>query len=216
VFNAERLLAKMVGEVVSKGGSWGVGKTSSLGGLGGGTGLMTIIGLGVGAYEIWQQQVSRSAAGGQGQPPPVPGADIGRPATPPPLPAAAVTGQPYSPVPGGLDDRALATRMIQAMVAAAYADGEMDAEEEKAVLDRLRVTELTQEEKMFLLGELQRPRSIEELTEGIVDPAVAKTMYMLAATAITIDTEAERTWLDQLAGRLGISRGMQSFLEEQR
>ncbi|MCL2458517.1 MAG: tellurite resistance TerB family protein [Desulfobulbus sp.] len=69
---------------------------------------------------------------------------------------------------------------------------------------------------MFLQDELQRPKSIKALTAGIDDPAAAKTMYTLAVAAITIDTEAERTWLDRLAEHLGFSREIQSFIEEQR
>lgn len=69
---------------------------------------------------------------------------------------------------------------------------------------------------MFLLNELHQPKTLAELTAGISDPSVAKTMYMLAVAAIEIDTEAERAWLNQLAGQLGISREIQSFIEEQR
>ncbi|MDR2549993.1 MAG: tellurite resistance TerB family protein [Desulfobulbus sp.] len=225
MFNVEKLLGKMVGEVVGKSGSWGGGKASKLGGLGAGSGLMTLIGLGVGAYEILQQQKQQSSAGSPNQPPPPPGSGAGSSMPPPPPPQATPTRPPLpgGELPnvaalsaGGLEARELATRMIQVMVAATHADGGMDADEERAVLDRLRGAELNQEEKMFLLEELHRPQSIEALTAGIDDPAVAKTMYMLAVAAITIDTEAERTWLDQLGERLGISQGMRSFLEEQR
>ncbi len=229
MFNMEKLLGKMVGEVVGKSGSWGGGKASGLGGLGAGSGLLTVIGLGVGAYEILKQQQGRKQpAGGMAPPPPPPGSGGpgapppfppgAAPAAPPPVPAGVVPGGPASsPSPaGGLTTEELATRMIQVMVAAAHADGTMDAEEEKEVLDRLRGAELTREEKMFLLDELHRPRSIEALAAGIADPAVAKTMYMLALAAIAIDTEAERRWLDELAEQLGISREMQAFIEEQR
>jgi len=229
MFDVERLLGKMVGEVVG-----GSGKASTMGGLGAGSGLMTMIGLGVGAYEILkQQQGQKTQAGGMGQPPPPPGAgSFGAGTPPPPPPGGMQTAPPPPPMPGGAPATPppvasvppvgspgaaeLAVRMIRVMVAAAHADGAMDAEEERAVLDRLRGAELTQEERMFLLGELHQPRSLEELTAGISDPAVAKTMYMLAVAAIEIDTEAERAWLNELARHLGISREMQSFIEEQR
>jgi len=232
MFNAEKLLGKIVGEVVGKGsGSWGGGKKSMLGSLGSGGGLMTIIGLGVGAYEILkQQQEQKSQSGGTNQPPLPPGSGMYGSSTPPPPPAGQSTSPPPPPPsvapitqrtasappsgdPGGNE---LAVRLIQIMVAAAHADGAVDAQEERAVLDRLRGAELTQEEKMFLLNELHQPKSIEELTAGISDPSVAKTMYMLAVAAIEIDTEAERAWLNDLAGKLGISREIQTFIEEQR
>lgn len=234
MFDAEKLLGKIVGEVVGKsGGSRGGGKKSMMSGLGSGSGLMTLIGLGVGAYEILKQQQEQKgqAAGTIQAPPPPPGSG---PWTAPPPPGARPVAPPPPPMPegravasppvekpahirsNGLSGTELATRMIQVMAAAAHADGIMDAEEERAVLDKLRGADLSQEEKMFLLNELHQPKSIEALTAGITDPSVAKTMYMLAVAAVEIDTGAERAWLDELARQLGISKEIQSFIEEQR
>jgi uncharacterized membrane protein YebE (DUF533 family) len=243
MLNPEKLLGKIVGEVVSTNGSWGKkgkkkkkGSSSLLGGLASGGGLMTLIGLGVGAYEILRQQGPQVQAGGMPpQPPPGPGSGPPPPPPPrtaaspppPPPPAAAVApaAPPADPVaapptaaapaPPGQVGAELAVRMLQAMVAAAHADGVMDETEERAVLDRLRGADLSQEEKFFLVDELHRPKTIEELTAGITDLAVARTMYLLAAAAVSIDTEAERAWFDRLARQLGLSREMQAFLEEQ-
>jgi uncharacterized membrane protein YebE (DUF533 family) len=233
MFDAEKLLGKIVGEVMGKKGHSGKsGKKSMLDSLTSGAGLMTVIGLGVGAYEILKQQQGQSRqTGGFGQAPPPPppgGASFGVNAPPPP-PGGNQTAAPPSPPPpsmapgtqpsvspaGALAGRELAIRMIQVMVAAAHSDGVMDQNEERAVLDKLRGANLSQEERMFLLEELHRPKNIEELTAGINDPAAAKTMYMLAVAAIEIDTETERAWLDQLAGRLGLSKEMRAFIEEQ-
>ncbi|MDD2465534.1 MAG: DUF533 domain-containing protein [Desulfobulbus sp.] len=231
MFNAEKLLGKIVGEVMGSGG----GKKSTLGGLGSGSGLMTLIGLGVGAFEILKQQGQQGAAGSMGQTPPPPGGGYaaagappppppgagGAPPPPPPTPGSAPTPLPTATAPPSpscgttLSSCNLATRLIQVMAAAAHADGVMDAEEERAVLEKLRGADLSQEEKMFLLNELHQPKSIEELVAGINDPAVAKTMYMLAVATIEIDTEAERDWLNTLAQRLSISPEMQAFIEEQ-
>ena len=240
MFNPEKLLGKIVGEVVSTNGSWSKkgkkkkGSSSLLGGLASGGGLMTLIGLGVGAYEILKQQGQQARAGGMpppappgagpmGGPPPPPAAAApppppstgSAPLSPPAAPAVGMPAAPVASVPPGLDSAALAVRMLQAMVAAAHADGVMDEAEERAVLDRLRGADLDQEEKFFLLDQLHRPKTIEELAAGITDLAVARTMYLLAATAVAIDTEAERAWFDRLARQLGLSREVQVFLEEQ-
>ena len=240
MFNPEKLLGKIVGEVVSTNGSWSKkgkkkkGSSSLLGGLASGGGLMTLIGLGVGAYEILKQQGQQARAGGMpppappgagpmGGPPPPPAATApppppstgSVPLSPPAAPAVGMPAAPVASVPPGLDSAALAVRMLQAMVAAAHADGVMDEAEERAVLDRLRGADLDQEEKFFLLDQLHRPKTIEELAAGITDFAVARTMYLLAATAVAIDTEAERAWFDRLARQLGLSREVQVFLEEQ-
>ena len=242
MFNPEKLLGKIVGEVVSTNGSWSKkgkkkkGSSSLLGGLASGGGLMTLIGLGVGAYEILKQQGQQAQAGGMpppappgagttGGPPPPPSPAAAAPppppttgsvpVSPPVAPAAGPAAAPVAAVPPGADSAELAVRMLQAMVAAAHADGVMDEAEERAVLDRLRGADLDQEEKFFLLDQLHRPKTIEELAAGITDFAVARTMYLLAATAVAIDTEAERAWFDRLARQLGLSREVQVFLEEQ-
>ena len=242
MFNPEKLLGKIVGEVVSTNGSWSKkgkkkkGSSSLLGGLASGGGLMTLIGLGVGAYEILKQQGQQAQAGGMpppappgagttGGPPPPPSPAAAAPppppttgsvpVSPPVAPAAGPAAAPVAAVPPGADSAELAVRMLQAMVAAAHADGVMDEAEERAVLDRLRGADLDQEEKFFLLDQLHRPKTIEELAAGITDLAVARTLYLLAATAVAIDTEAERAWFDRLARQLGLSREMQAFLEEQ-
>ncbi len=241
MFNAEKLLGKLVGDLTHTGGSWGKNKKkhSPLNALTSGSGLMTLIGLGVGAYEILKQQGQQQAAGsgpvpppqpgstGQAVPPPPPPAGGGMQAPPAPTVSAATSPNPPAPVaatatipvaaaaPSGQGQTDLAVRLIQVMVAAAHADGVMDEQEERAVLDKLRGVDLTQEEKMFLLGELHQPKSIEQLVEGVVDPGVGRTMYMLAVAAAKIDTEAERAWFDQLAGRLGLSKEIQAFIEEQ-
>ncbi len=223
MFNAEKLLGQVLGGVLGKGG--GKGKNSLMGGLTSGAGLMTAIGLAVGAYEVLKdKKAARPAVPGSGpapaMPPPPPWgqatAGIGSPLPPslPPLTGAAA--RPEAPAAGDLSSEDLARRMIQVMIAAAAADGAMDEQEEKAILDKLRDAELSQEEKMFMLEELHHPKDIATLTAGVSNPSTAKVMYMLALTAISIDTEAERGWLDQLARGLGLSPAVQKFIEEQK
>lgn len=223
MFNAEKLLGQVIGGVLGKGG--GKGKKNLLGGLKSGTGLMTAIGLAVGAYEILKDKQSAAMPGPVGPagpvtPPPPPGwrKPGSTPAMPPappvpPLPAATAVAQPAA---GELSNEELARRMIQVMIAAACADGTMDEQEEQAILDKLREAGLSQEEKMFMLEELHHPRDIATLTSGSISPAAAKVMYMLAVTAIAVDTEVERAWLDELARGLGLSPAVQKFIEEQK
>lgn len=198
---------------------------SLMGGLTSGKGLITAIGLGVGAYEILKH---KSASAGQQQttfgatasttqhqtpppPPPVPGQQMSQPGPPPPPPP---TGQqPMTQTSGSSQE--LATRFIQTMVAAAHADGELDNLEEQRILERLQEGGVTSEEKMFILRELHAPKSIEQLVQGIADPSVAQTMYSLAVSTIIVDTAEERQWLDQLAEALSISKPMQKFIEEE-
>lgn len=224
MFNAEKLLGKVLSEVIGTGNSHKKGKSSLLGGLTSGAGLMTVIGLGVGAFEILKDKQNQAAAGGHApqsysQAPPPPNWSRSAPAAPPPLPQmpAAVAAPPQAPAaePTPARTEELAIRMIQVMIAAAHADGSLDAAEEQAILERAGKAGLSREERMFLLDELHKPKTIADLTAGIADPAVAKTIYMLAVGTIAIDTDAERLWLDQLAAGLGLSKAVQGFIEEQ-
>jgi uncharacterized membrane protein YebE (DUF533 family) len=240
MFNAEMLLGKMLSGALGSGmGSSRHGLGSSLASqLTSGAGLMTVIGLGVGAYEILKGQ--NTAATGAPPIPPVP-SPAGQSMTPPPLPplpgqtpsarqapsAPVPAWTPLEPVPSrqpssletdskppaGLDGEALAFRMIQVMIAAAHADGHFDADEEGKILGKLQEQGLSREEQQVLLRELHMPRPIEQLVAGINDPATAQMMYSIAGMAIAIDTEAERQWLDRLAHALQISPNMQKFLE---
>ncbi len=227
MFNAEKLLGKIISETLggssSKKKRKGRKSNTLLDSLASGQGLMTAIGLGVGAYEILKQQKQKDTgiSAGTSAPPSIPTGSNSSSA-PPPLPGSTQATPPPVPSAGGEEKAAgtvsgeeLARRMIQVMIAAAHADGTLDETEEKAILDRLRGAELDGEEKMFLLDELHRPKSVEELTAGIEDSSTAKAMYMLAAAAIEVDTEAERSWLNGLGDKLGLSQEVRRFIEEQ-
>lgn len=235
MFNAEKLLGKVLHEVIGTGKHQHhkkKHKSSLLGSLSSGAGLMTVIGLGVGAMEILKDKQRQAPTGPHPVPPyppqqppsqpswSAPQPSWGGPAQPPPpppqMPPATAIPPQATPAPATEQNtQELAIRLIQVMIAAAHADGTLDSAEEQAILERAGKTGLSQEERMFLLDELHKPKSIAELTAGIGDPSVAKTMYLLAANTVAIDTEAERNWLDQLAVALGISKAVQNFIEEQ-
>jgi len=232
MIDAEKLLGKVLSGAMQSTGKKKKkkGKKSDdflgglLGGLTSGKGLVTAIGLGVGAYEIYKQQSggsqSQTIAGNvppQSIPPAPPQPPT--PGTPPPIPGGAAT-PPELPVvqEGGKEasgkEQDLAVRLIQTMVAAAHADGELDHEEEIRILEKLQEQGLDKEEKQYVLMQLHAPKSIAELTSGIDNPMVAQTMYSLAASTIVVDTVQEREWLGELGQALNISTAMQSFIED--
>ncbi len=105
-------------------------------------------------------------------------------------------------------------RLIQVMVAAAYADGSMDEYEEKQILGRMQEQGLSSEEKNYMLTELHSPKNIEELAEGLSTPQLAQMAYTMAASTVVVDSDTERQWLNTFAGALSISATMQGFIEE--
>ncbi len=235
MIDAERLLGKVLaGAMQGKVKKGKKRKRSSdnlvgslVGGLASGKGLITAIGLGVGAYEILRQS-SASAGGGTPRPaappppPPRPGVP---PATPMPPPLPSRNAAPIPPVPepiaasGTVEKRSnqeqeLAIRLIRVMVAAAHADGRLDEQEEQRILEKLQEQGLSREERLFLLQELHAPKGIAELTAGLNGPMIAQTIYSLAVSTIVVDTVEERQWLDQLAAALSLSPAMQQFIEQ--
>lgn len=244
MFDAEKLLGKVLSEVTN---SYSNPKkkykkskyrqqhrsddllSGLVGKLMSGKGLMTAVGLGVGAYTILKEKQSSGQQASLYQTvnvAPLPSTSSVPPPPPPLFGQPGVQSKP--PVVFTADslheektrqqslseDQELALRMIQVMIAAAYADGNLDAEEEKEILTRLREANLDKEEKGYILSQFHSPKSIEELTAGINNPQVAHTMYSLAVSSIVVDTERERHWLDGLAQSLGMSKEMQRFIEE--
>lgn len=225
MFNAEQLLGKLINDTLGSVGSPSGNSQSSKGildTLSSSGGLMTAIGLGVGAFELLKEQQKRTPAGSKSSPPPPPGG--ASTSTPPPLPGGSTSSvPPVPPVPPIVTDNGeeqepareeTALCMIRVMIAAAHADGVLDQDEEKAILDKLKDAGLSSEEKLFLLEELHTPRSISQLTAGITNPSTAKSMYMLAVSAIEIDTDAERQWLNELGDQLRLSPEIRAFIEE--
>ncbi|BHH85736.1 DUF533 domain-containing protein [Desulforhopalus sp. 52FAK] len=234
MIDAEKLLGKVLsGAMQSTGKKKKRNKSDDflgglIGGLTSGKGLMTAIGLGVGAYEIYKQQSgaspSQSIAGNvppQSMPPVPPQSQAS--GTPPPIPGGAVTPPEMPEMPvvpqgatvDGSGEQDLAVTLIQTMVAAAHADGELDTEEEGRILEKLQEQGLDKEEKQYIIMQLHAPKTIDELTRSVNNPMVAQTMYSLAASTIVVDTDQERQWLDELADALKISTVMQKFIEEE-
>lgn len=91
------------------------------------------------------------------------------------------------------------------MIAAANADGAIDQEERQRILDKFRDADLSAEEHTFLINELFAPASLEGIVSQISTEAMARQVYTVSLLAITVDTDAERAYLQTLGQRLGLS-----------
>ncbi|SPH17307.1 Inner membrane protein YebE [Defluviimonas aquaemixtae] len=91
--------------------------------------------------------------------------------------------------------------MIRAMIQAAKADGEIDAEERQKILDHL--SDANDEEIAFVEAELSAPLDPAGLAAA-TNAAMREQIYSTSLMAISVDTQAERTYLDQLAASLGL------------
>lgn len=158
-------------------------------------GAAIVAGLAYKAYQTYQQN-------NQGRPA-LPGAS--------PVPQlAAPTGAGELPAPQGTaflpegEEDARARLMLSAMIAAAKADGYIDAGEQQAIFERIDELDLDAEEKGFVVDEMRRPLSIDDLVARATTPEAAIEVYTASVLAIDPDHPAEKAYLDMLAARLNL------------
>jgi len=96
----------------------------------------------------------------------------------------------------------LGKTLVRAMIAAAKADGRIDADEKEAIFTKLETMSLSAEEKAWVFDELSSPLDINAVVARADTPEHAAEIYAASLVAITADTAAERAYLDALASKL--------------
>ena len=92
--------------------------------------------------------------------------------------------------------------MIRAMIQAAKADGEIDADERDRILDHLG--DISDDERAFVEAELNRPIDLHGLAADTGEQMKAQ-VYAMSLMAVRVDTAKEVSYLDGLAAALGLS-----------
>lgn len=110
------------------------------------------------------------------------------------------------PEPATVGD-AQAMLLIRAMIAAANADGEITPDERQLITGKLDQAGAGPEERRVLEGELQNPRSVDQLVREVHDQETAEQVYLASRIAMDSDTAAEKAYLTFLGSRLEIPPG---------
>lgn len=116
----------------------------------------------------------------------------------------AGAGSAPQPVPApdaGMDDRG-ALLLIRAMIAAANADGVIDADERQRILGKLDEAGINREDRALIEREIQSPEPLDTLLKEVDSPELAEQFYVASRLAIRPDSEADRSYLQYLASRL--------------
>lgn len=100
---------------------------------------------------------------------------------------------------------ALGLALVQAMIAAAKADGHIDQKEHQRIFEQINNLDLDAESKAFLLEELSKPLDVDAIVKLGVTPEVATEIYTASVLAVDVDTPAEQAYLQMLAARLNLA-----------
>ncbi|MCR4817424.1 MAG: tellurite resistance TerB family protein [Fretibacterium sp.] len=105
--------------------------------------------------------------------------------------------------------------ILLAMVDAAKADGQIDAEELKCLTSKIKATGAGQEGLNYLIAQLQAPMSTEKIVAATRGrPELAAQVYSASLMCIEVDTQAERDYLDRLAEAMNLSPAVVRNIEQ--
>jgi len=140
------------------------------------------------AYKAWQQHKAGAQGAAAATSIAVPPPDSGF--LPPETDAAATDS--------------LALLLVRAMIAAAKADGKIDADESQKILGQINNADLPEEDKAFLFEEYTRPLDIAALARAVRTPQQATEVFAASALMLEPPSPPERIYLDGLASALAL------------
>ena len=110
--------------------------------------------------------------------------------------------------------RDVATLTVKAMINAAKADGRIDEQEAERLVGKLREDGVTDEEQRFVLEEMRKPLDTDAIVRAVPNQQVAAQIYTASLMAIEVDTDAEKRYLQELAGKLGLNQQVLAYLHQ--
>lgn len=165
--------------------------------------------LGAVAWQAWQSYRASQAGTGQNA---TTGID---PARIDPAQALAATAPALLPhAQPATDGGPFALVLVRGMIAAARADGHIDADEQRRLFTEVERMALDGEGKALVFDALSQPVDIPGLVAQVATPEQAAELYLASRLAIDPDHPAERAYLDALAARLGLPTEVRASLEQ--
>ena len=212
MLNPEKILGGLM-----RSGMRGRGRGRGLAGMIPGGAALGLVGV---AMEAVEHFMNRPQAASQnrssGSPPPMPGTV----APPPPPPSNHLSAPPPPPrssdLPAaepGPDNAAIL--LIRAMIAAANADGVIDAQERTNIMEKLKIVELSEDEHRFVVHELLSPRDVHAIVDAVKTGEMARQVYTVSLFAIEVDTSEEKNYLRSLAANLGLDSAAINDIHQQ-
>lgn len=106
-----------------------------------------------------------------------------------------------------------AVHYIQAMIAAAHADGRIDAGEHDKIIGSLKQAGIDGEAEAFFAKELNSPTSVQDLADAVKNPQEALQLYTAARLAVADNSPAEQAFLSSLAAALRLDPKLAAHID---
>jgi len=123
-----------------------------------------------------------------------------------------LTGQQQAEAPSQQQEET-AKILIQAMVNAAKSDGQIDESEQQKIVANLG-EEVSEEERNFVLSEMQSPLDIDGFIQSVPRGAEQQ-VYLMSLMAIDLDSQAEAQYLDKLREGFGMTQEASNAIHAQ-
>ena len=105
--------------------------------------------------------------------------------------------------------------IITAMIDAAKADGQVDAEEFQRITSSLQNNGLGQDGLNYVIKKLQGPMETAKIVAAVKGrPELAAQVYSASLMAINVDTDAERSYLTKLGRAMGLNDSVMQNIEQ--
>jgi uncharacterized membrane protein YebE (DUF533 family) len=105
--------------------------------------------------------------------------------------------------------------ILKALVAAAKADGHIDARERQVIEGEFSRVNQDAELQQWLHAELEKPLDPAEVARAATTPELASEMYLASLLAADEQSFMERAYLDELARQLKLDDALKLRLEQQ-
>lgn len=105
--------------------------------------------------------------------------------------------------------------LINTMIAASKADGNIDAAEHKNLFEAIEKLNFDAHDKAAVFDAMARDITIEEIASSVSLDEHKAEVYLSAYLAIEVDSQLERTFLNKLAIALALPKGFPAYLEQQ-
>jgi uncharacterized membrane protein YebE (DUF533 family) len=104
--------------------------------------------------------------------------------------------------------------LLRAMIAAANADGHIDATERSRIETHMHTIELNTDVRKLIEQELRNPLSVEQLASRVDSPAEASEVYLLSSLVVDERDPVEQQYLNRLATALKLPEDLVTRLND--